>query len=73
MLSDAHTPSQPSALAAALETHPAPTEGALLARRILLEALILGGLGDSLLRQGPGIGLFLWSVAFAITIEWSTS
>ena len=68
MLSDAHTPSQPSTLAAALETHPAPTEGALLARRILLEALFLGGLGDSLLRQGPGIGLFLWSVAFAITI-----
>jgi hypothetical protein len=39
----------------------------MLARRILLEALFLGGLGDSLLREGPGLGLFLWIVAFAIT------
>jgi len=40
----------------------------MLARRILLEALFLGGLGDSLLRQGPGLGLFLWIIAFAITV-----
>ena len=40
----------------------------MLARRILLEALFLGGLGDSLLREGPGLGLFLWAVAFTITV-----
>jgi hypothetical protein len=68
MRSGSHTPSAPSGLAATLDAHPAPTERALLARRILLEALFLGGLGDSLLREGPGIGLFLWSVAFAITV-----
>lgn len=40
----------------------------MLARRILLEALFLGGLGDSLIREGPGIGLFLWVIAFTITV-----
>jgi len=40
----------------------------MVARRILLEALFLGGLGDSLLRAGPGLGLFLWALAFAITV-----
>jgi len=40
----------------------------MLARRILLEALFLGLLGDSLLREGPGLGLFLWIIAFAITV-----
>ncbi|HKN68850.1 MAG TPA: DUF4173 domain-containing protein [Gemmatimonadaceae bacterium] len=68
MLSGSHTQSSPSGPAATLEAHAAPAERALLARRILLEALFLGGLGDSLLRAGPGIGLFLWTVAFAITV-----
>jgi hypothetical protein len=50
------------------EAHDLRSERATLARRILLEALFLGGLGDSLLRAGPGLGLFLWAVAFAITV-----
>lgn len=57
-----------SDLPASPETHASRSERAILARRILLEALVLGALGDSLLRDGPGIGLFLWAVAFAITV-----
>jgi hypothetical protein len=60
----------PSLLAAPAppEAHELRSERATLARRILLEALFLGGLGDSLLRAGPGLGLFLWALAFAITV-----
>lgn len=57
-----------AAVPAPPETHPPQRERAALARRILLEALFLGGLGDSLLRKGPGIGLFLWIVAFTVTV-----
>lgn len=63
-----HTSTPTSVRAAPPEAHAEPSERALLARRILLEALLLGGLGDSLLREGPGIGLSIWSVAFAITL-----
>ena len=35
-------------------------------RRILIDALFLGTLADSLLRQGFGLGLALWIVAFGV-------
>jgi uncharacterized protein DUF4153 len=38
------------------------------ARRVLLDALFLGGLADALLRQGPGIGLGVWMAVFAVTL-----
>jgi len=63
-----HTPSAAPVLPALPEARTESTERALRARRILLEALFLGGLGDSLLREGPGVGLFIWSVAFAIVV-----
>jgi hypothetical protein len=47
------------------EEQAAHRERKALARRILLESLFLGGLADSLLRAGLGIGLFLWMVAAA--------
>ena len=68
MRSDSHAPSPTSVLPGAVEGRAEPTERAALARSILLEALFLGGLGDSLLREGPGIGLFIWSVGFAIVV-----
>ena len=68
MISDSHAPSPLSGPLATTATHAAPSDRALLARRLLLEALLLGGLGDSLLHDGPGIGLSLWAVAFTITV-----
>jgi len=68
MPSTSHAQSSDSPVPAAPETHAVRSERAMLARRILLEALLLGGLGDSLLRQGPGLGLFLWIIAFGITV-----
>ena len=68
MLSGSHAPSSLSGPPATTDAPAAPSERAVLARRILLEALFLGGLGDSLLHEGPGIGLFLWAVAFTITV-----
>ena len=68
MLSGSHTPSPASVLPAALEPRAEPTERAALARRILIEAVFLGALGDSLLREGPGVGLCIWSVGFAIVV-----
>lgn len=68
MLSGSHTPPPASALPAALDIRAEPTERAALARRLLIEAAFLGALGDSLLREGPGIGLFIWSVGFAIVV-----
>jgi hypothetical protein len=47
------------------EDQAAHRERKALARRILLESLFLGGLADSLLREGFGVGLFLWMVAAA--------
>jgi hypothetical protein len=38
------------------------------ARRVLLDALFLGGLADALLRQGPGLGLGVWMAVFAVTL-----
>lgn len=73
MLSRSHARSPLSGLPATTDAHAAPSERAVLARRILLEALFLGGLGDSLLHEGPGIGLFLWAVAFTITVVRLTS
>lgn len=68
MPSGSHTPSPVSVLPADVEARAEPTERAALARRILIEALFLGGLGDSLLREGPGIGLSIWSLGFAIVV-----
>jgi len=68
MPSTSHAQSSDSPVPAAPETHAVRSERAMLARRILLEALLLGGLGDSLLRQGPGLGLFLWIIAFGVTV-----
>ena len=68
MPSGSPIPSPASALPAVPEARTEPTERAALARRILIEALFLGGLGDSLLRAGPGLGLSIWSVAFAIVV-----
>ena len=72
-----HTPSQPAAVSTAAASHgtlaepaePAstiPSPRALIARRVLLEAALLGILADPLLRDGPwGLGLLVWMVAFA--------
>ena len=68
MPSASHIPSPASVLPAAPEARAEPTERAARARRILIEALFLGGLGDSLLREGPGIGLFIWTVSFTIVV-----
>ena len=68
MLSGSHAPSPLSGPPATTDAPAAPSERAVLARRILLEALFLGGLGDSLLHEGLGIGFFLWAVAFTITV-----
>ena len=38
------------------------------ARRVLLDALFLGGLADALLRDGPGLGLALWMAVFAVML-----
>ena len=37
------------------------------ARRLLLDAIVLGGLADALLRQGFGVGLLIWTLALALT------
>lgn len=43
-----------------------PSARALIARRALLGAVLLGVLADPLLRNGPwGVGLLVWMVAFA--------
>ena len=62
------SPSPTVARAANPEALAARSERAALARRILLEGLFLGGLGDSLLHEGPGIGLFIWALAFTLTV-----
>jgi hypothetical protein len=46
----------------------AATKQASLARRILLDALFLGGLADALVHDGFGIGLPLWMIGFAATL-----
>src|SRR5690348_1415890 len=38
---------------------------ALYARRILVEAIFLGGLADALLHNGFGLGLAIWMAVFA--------
>jgi hypothetical protein len=38
-----------------------------LARRLLLDAVVIGGLADALLRNGLGLGFFMWLVAVAVT------
>ena len=38
-----------------------------LARRLLLDAIVLGGLADALLRKGLGLGFFIWLLAVAVT------
>lgn len=45
---------------------PAPErERRTLARRILVEAIFLGGIADSLLHEGLGVGLFILMIVFA--------
>ena len=39
----------------------------MLARRLLLDAIVLGGLADALLRDGFGVGLLAWMLVFAAT------
>lgn len=52
----------------------ATLERASLARRTLVQAILLGFLADALLRDGPsGIGLFLWMLAFSagvVALAW---
>jgi hypothetical protein len=40
-----------------------------LARRLILDAVVLGGVADALLRQGLGLGFFIWLLAVAATFE----
>lgn len=71
-LSDPATGPASAAASSAPITRPAETEitgpspRALIARRALLGAVLLGILADPLLRNGPwGVGLLVWMVAFA--------
>src|SRR2546423_6288808 len=40
-----------------------------LSRRVLVDALFLGGIADALLHNGPGVGLFLWMIVFAFVLH----
>ena len=40
-----------------------------LSRRVLIDALFVGTLADALLRNGFGLGLLLWMVAFAVMLH----
>lgn len=57
-----------SNLAAAGATRTVEPTAAAYARRILLDALFLGGLADALLRDGPGLGLTVWMTVFAVML-----
>src|SRR5205085_4319949 len=46
---------------------PAAREARPIARRILLDAVVLGGLADALLRQGFGFSFLVWMLACAVT------
>jgi hypothetical protein len=46
---------------------PASRERTAMARRLLLDAVVLGGLADAFLHDGFGIGLFAWMIIFAAT------
>jgi hypothetical protein len=39
-----------------------------LSRRVLLDALFLGGLADALVHDGTGLGSFVWMIAFAAAL-----
>lgn len=45
----------------------ASRERSAMARRLLLDAIVLGGLADALLHNGFGIGLLAWMIVFAAT------
>lgn len=53
--------------ATSLAASSASRERTAMARRLLLDAIVLGGLADALLREGFGIGLLGWMIAFAAT------
>src|SRR5215475_9135600 len=44
-----------------------PSNRSATARRILLDALLLGGLADALIHSGFGVGFSLWMLALAGT------
>ena len=53
--------------ATSISAAPASRERSTMARRLLLDAIVLGGLADALLHDGFGIGLFAWMLIFAAT------
>lgn len=67
-------PTREAIPAATRAASPPSAEHASSARRTLLQAALLGILGDALLRDGPvGVGLLFWMIAFsagAIALSW---
>ena len=59
--------SQPSLTQGSRSATPAARDAQPLARRLLLDAIVLGGLADALLRRGLGLGFFIWLLAVAVT------
>src|SRR5690348_602091 len=49
---------------------PAPRERAATARRLLLDAVVLGGLADAFLHNGFGVGLFIFMLVCAGTFTY---
>ena len=56
-----------SSVATSVVAESASRERSVMARRLLLDAIVLGGLADALLHDGFGIGLLAWMIIFAAT------
>ena len=56
-----------SSTAASVAAESASRERSAMARRLLLDAIVLGGLADAFLHDGFGIGLLAWMIIFAAT------
>jgi hypothetical protein len=56
-----------SSAATSVAAESASRERSVTARRLLLDAIVLGGLADAFLHDGFGIGLLAWMIIFAVT------